>query len=400
MLLDWELTDLKQNLIARLDGRRGGGWVELGSNAGRAAFCPLSIEDPAYQIAEAVKTLLRITLRDPRDGWSLPLFIGRVTIPETKDGKDGEQLGLSARDPFFHLSRLLVRQVTGSVWEARTFKAIEQELIMWSLIENAPASHGIIKGALSASGVKRDRTYPPTKEIALAIQQMAEVINGPDFEVQPIVAADGTFARFNTFYPQQGSDKTGSVKFIHRREPNGTTEFNLAPAGDDICNRCVAVGAPIQEPSEGSPYGIYPGYVAEHAASIAAYGAWERRVQFEDVKETATLQAHAQAVVAASAFPIPHFDYTAAPERASDETGDGVPPIFGRDYWLNDLVRCEAHLPQLADPLVLDGRVVDAKVTEDESTGQLKVKTGCSILVSSAGLTGQAITLKIPEGLE
>ncbi len=397
MYLDWELCDLKQSLLTRLDNRRSGGRVELAQNRGRAAFCPLSIEDEAYELAATMETLLRVTLRGPSD-WSLPLFIGRAVVLETKDEAGAEEFGISAQDAFFHLERLLIRQVTGTIWEPRVFAATAQEQIMWSLIEKAPVGHGVIKGVLSASGINRDRTYPPTKEIGLALQQMSEVINGPDFEFEPIVLSDGTIARFNTFYPKQGTDKSDDVVFVHREEPNSSTKFNLAPAGDEMCNRCIAIGAPQQEPTETSPYGLYPGYVAEHAASVALYGALEKRLMLEDVIETPTLQAHAQAEVAAHAFPIPYFDFTSAPEPIGQESGDGVPPVFGQDYWIGDTVGCEAHLPALAEPLELAGRITDARLTEDEA-GQITTKLSCSIAVSSAGIGGQAVTVKIPEGV-
>lgn len=416
MHLDFELLDRKQNLLTRLDNRRAGGRTELGVNAMRRAFCPLSLEDPAFGLAEATKTLLRITLKGPED-FALPLFIGRVLIPEQGSALEQEELGLNAVDPLFQLGRALGRKVVGSTWEAVTFgatDATDQSQIMWELID-AAEDHGIIEGSLPAS-VNRDRTYLPGKQTDQALIEMTEVINGPDFELEP-VAGEGTedLVRFNTFHPRQGSDKSADVVFVYGAAPSTATSFVHAPGGDGIVNRVVVVGAPLNAEEEESPFATFPAYVAEHAASIAEYGVFEELIPLEDVVEGATLQAHAEAIIAARAAPIPYFSFTAAPEQSDSEpTGsDGVPPRFGIDYWIGDTIGCRAYLGATEDefgtpvdadghpvePLNLTGRVMDAVVTELESE-QIAVRVSCHPEVKSEGITGEAITLKVPEVIE
>lgn len=395
MYLDFELCDRNQNVLTRLDNRRPGGKVELGLNAMRSATCPLSLEDPARELAAAVETILRVTLKS--DAGDLPLFIGRVVIPEQGSGPEGEQILLSALDPMFQLEKALARKVTGSVWEAMTFAATDQSQIMWSLI-NAATTHGVAKGSLPAS-VNRDRTYIPGKYIGEALREMTEVINGPDFELEPTVATDGTLATFNTFYPKLGSDLSADVVFVHGAAPYTASGFSYAPGGDGIINRVVVVGAPLSNEGEGSPFVSFPSYVAQHAASIAEFGVFEQIVQLEDVVQGSTLKAHAEAVIASNAYPIPYFDFTSMPEQVDGETGEGVPPVFGQDYWLGDTVGCEAYLGGDDEPLKLTGRITDATVTELES-GQVAVKVSCTPEVSAAGITGESVTLHIPEVTE
>jgi hypothetical protein len=268
MRLDWELVDLRQRLLTRLDSRKAGSQVELGVNKMRTAKALLSLADDAREKARAIDTVLRVTLKGP-NGFSRPLFIGRVVIPSRNAaGRDQQILELNALDPLHQLNNMLVRKVTGSNWEAMGFKGIDQSLIMWSLIESI-GGHGVEKGSLPASQ-NRDRTYPPTKSIGEALLQMSEVINGPDFELEPVLSGDGTLCNFNTFHPRQGEDKSDTVKFVYRAAPRTATGFSYTPAGDDVINRVVAVGAPQQEPTEESPIGIYPAYVAEHAALRAS----------------------------------------------------------------------------------------------------------------------------------
>lgn len=402
MYLDWDLADLKGNRLIRLDNRRSGGNVEVGLNAARRAFCPLSLEDPALAIASAVDTVLRVVLKGP-DEFSLPLFVGRVVIPEETSEADSSQLGLHAIDPMFSLERALARVVEGATWSARVFTATDQSAIMWALIAGA-VDHGVIEGSLPAS-IARDRTYPPGKEVGPALIEMSEVIGGPDFELEPVITTGGTLARFNTYYPNQGTDRSASVVFVHGGSPQTALAFSHTPGGEEICNRFLAIGAPLDQEGEeeAPPYSTNPSYLAEHAASIAKYGVFERREQWTDVQETETLQAHAESVVAASAYPTPYFDFSAAPEQAEEETGEGVPPRFGIDYWLGDTIGIESY-EGTADPdngddptHSLTGRVTDATVTELDS-GQVAVKVSCAPSVSAAGVTGQALTLLVPEG--
>lgn len=396
MHLDWELCDLNQEVLTRLDNRRAGGHVDPGLNVGRRAFCPLSLGDPALALAKAVKTVLRVTLKGP-DDFSMPLFIGRVTIPERGSEAGKRELGLYALDPMFSLERKLARTVKGSVWEAVVFAAKDQSEIMWGLIDLLEG-HGVAEGDLPAS-VKRDRTYPPGKEVGPALIEMSEVIDGPDFELEPVIASDGTLCRLNTYYPRQGEDRSEDVVFVHGRAPHTATAFRFAPGGEEIVSRVLAIGAPRDQEGE-VPYADHPGYVAEHAGSIALYKeAFEKRLSFDDVIETATLESHAKAAVAAGAFPTPFFDFTAAPEQVEDELGEGVPPVFGRDYWLGDTIGVEHYADPEGDPLQLTGRVTDAVVTERASR-QIEVKVTCAPEVSSEGVTGEAVTVRVPEGEE
>lgn len=396
--LQWELCDLEQNVLTRLDNRLGGARVELGLNAGRRAFCPLSLDDPALEVAKAIATVLRVTLKGA-DDFSLPLFIGRVVIPERNSEPEKRELGLYALDPFFQLERALIREVAGSVWSAKTFAGIDQSAIMWALIA-AASGHGVIEGDLPAS-VSRDRTYPPGKEVGPALIEMSEVIGGPDFELEPL-AGEGTstLAQFNTHYPRQGSDLSTDVVFVHGKAPYTAKAFSYSPGGEEIANRVLAIGAPREQEGE-VPYAEHPGYVAEHVESIEENGPFEKRLQLEEVTETPTLESYAKGAVAAAAYPIPYFDFTAAPEKAGyDGVGaPGVPPRFGIDYWLGDTVGVEHYADPDGEPLELTGRVTDAVVTERASR-QIEVKATCAPEVSSTGVTGEAVTVRVPEGEE
>lgn len=399
MHLAWDLVDREQNQLTRLDNRLEGGNTEIGLNGARRAKCPLALDDPALGIATAMDTFLRVILKGEDLPEDLPLFIGRVLTPEETSVAEKPALNLVAIDPYLQLERTLIRLQVGTEWDPATFTAIDQAQIMWALIAMG-SGHGIVAGDLPAS-VSRTRTYPPGKEVGAALIEMSEVIDGPDFELEPVIATDGTICRFNTFYPQQGSDLSDTIRFQHGGEAEDAPGFTFSPSGEALCNRAIVIGAPINSDEGEAPFVFHRAFVAKHEGSIAKYGWFEKREQVEDISETATLQAHAESMVAASAFPVPYFDFTAAPEKVDGETGLGIPPVFGKDYWLGDTVGVDAYLNG-ADPArgdepthALSGRITDVVVTELAS-GQIQVKSSCSPSVDATGVTGFAATVKVP----
>lgn len=405
MRLDFELCDLEQNVLTRLDNRREGGRVELGLNSNRRATVPLSLGDPARKLATSMDTVLRVTLRDDDSNFSLGLITGRVTIPEQSGSADSEGLVLNASDQLFDLDDALIGATVGggnplvlgstSTLVARWISGTEQSQIMWMLIDESDVET-VMLGDLEGS-VNRDRTYPAGKSVGEALVEMTGVIFGPDFELVPVVRSDGILSRFDTHYPRQGTDLSGSIEFVYGKAPFTAQAFGYSPGGS-LTNRVVAVGAPIQGAVEGDTLLVQPGYIAEHLDSIGRYGVFERYLPLEDVSNTSTLQAHAIATVAAGAIPVPYFSFSSGFEPVGIEVGEGVPPAFGRDYWIGDTIGVVARTPDWAEgdeDLELTGRITDATIIEHDS-GQLSVQVSCSPEVSSSDVTGETIAVVQP----
>jgi hypothetical protein len=403
MHLDWELCDLNQTVLTRLDNRRAGAKIEIGLNSYRRASCPISLEDPARRLAESMSTVLRVTLRGP-DNFSRVLAIARVTIPEQSGSTETEGETIFATDPLAECDAALIGRriplayvyVPGStvVVMPKWFYETEQSEIMWSVIEDS-AVETVVQGSLEGA-VLRNRTYPTGKSVGEVLFQMSEVIGGPDFEFEPVVRNDGVLCQFNTFHPRQGEDRSGEVIFAYGKPPFTATEFNYAPGG--IVNRATVVGAPIQDAFEGDSLLMHPAYIAVNGDSMAEFGTFEEYVALEDVAEITTLESHAKAIVAAGAYPTPFFTFASALEQVGDELGTGVPPAFGRDYWIGDTVALSVRTPDWTegdDDLELTGRITDAEITELDS-GQLAVQLTCSPEISDADVTGEIVTVIQP----
>jgi hypothetical protein len=403
MRLDWELCDLNQNVLARLDNRRAGAKVEIGLNSYRRASCPISLEDPARGLAESMNTVLRATLRGPGD-FSRVLAIARVTIPEQSGSSDSDGEIIYATDALAECDAALIGRrippayayVPGStvVVMPKWFYETEQSEIMWTVIEDS-AIETVAQGSLEGY-VERNRTYPPGKSVGEVLLQMSEAIDGPDFEFEPVVRDDGVLCQFNTFHPKQGQDLSGEIVFAYGKSPFTATEFNFAPGG--LVNRATVVGAPIQDAFEGDSLLMHPAYIAKHEASIAEFGTFEEYEALEDVSEITTLEAHAKAIVGAGAYPTPFFTFASAFEQVDSEVGPGVPPAFGRDYWIGDTIGLSVRTPDWTegqDDLELTGRITDAELTELDS-GQLAVRLTCSPQISDVDVTGEIATVIQP----
>lgn len=396
MRLKWELLDLEQTLIAELEDRKAGGWVEIGLNGYRNAELPLSVEAAAALEATPIDTVLRTTLLGP-DDFERIIFQGRVSIPEESGSTDlGGTVKLTAFDAMTELEDALISTTINypnpstDAWGITEFTDWEQSLILWGLV--ALSDVETIQFGTTEGSVNRDRTYLPGKPVSEAFIEMSEVENGPDFEFNPIEDGTGKLVEFNTFYPSQGEDLSDDIRFVSGADPETATNYTYSPGGR-INNRVIGMGLAF------SFYGnaVQPAFIAEHAASITQFGVFEKVLDLPELTtdDLDAIQAHAETEVAANAYPIPYFQFTPAMEPYDEESGVGVPWAFGKDYWIGDTVGLDVHRPD-GSTLALAGRVTDGKVTESD-TGQLQVELTCSTEVSFDGVDSSFIWVVQPE---
>jgi hypothetical protein len=382
-VLTWQLCDLDDVVLKTIRDRRPGGKVYGGVNKGRGASLSVSLEDPVVDVLSAQDTQLRVL----RDGWTQPLFKGRVVVPQGQASAEAaEGYTINALDPFAHLEVSFHKgTLSGGTKIPTRFAGVDQSQIMWSLIDALDTGHGIQEGSLPAS-VSRDRSYIAGKQIAEALVQMSEVINGPDFELVPLMS--GGSATFNTYYPRQGADLTDTVVFEYGYGDQTALSFAPAPSGELLRNRCLAVG---QDQGDGTHLVA----IAEHAGSIAQYGGvFEEVLAFSDISVLATLGEHATAVVAEQAFPIPYFDFAAGEDgpvfAPSDEDGE---------FWQGDDIKVMAKLPRDAEAQPYTGRVTDWELTEGQA-GEIVPKLTCQPIVDDAAVSLSADAWTLPVDVE
>lgn len=382
-MLAWQITDRNQGALATLTDRRLGR-INIARNGGREASVAVALDDAVTLKVLPLRSLLKVTLNGAL------IFCGRITSPSFADqagaGEGGASTTIAALDPLNHLERCFTKGLAA-------FTADDQSEIMAALIDHvADRDHGVTEGSLWTGGTDRDRTYFDGKQIAEALVQMSEVIGGPDFELEPIFATDGTIARLNTF-EEQGDLRPATFEYgfgVHN-----VAGFSWEPSGEEVCNKFTAAGEPVN--------GVAPAYVAQSVGSQDTHGGtFERFEVVNDVSVIATLEAYAKEQVRRYAYPIDYFEITLPPQQASgdmegeDFTGAayGQPPVCGpnADYWIGDTITARIRRNIEVD---VQGRVDELELTEDDQ-GAVTVKLTCApVALDATDITGASTTATV-----
>jgi hypothetical protein len=388
--LRWALCDSQGRLLAPIDQFEQDS-LTVGLNDIRTATVTVSIEDPVVSLVQSMATRLKAWLNG-HIVLNAPVF-----LPDHNCSMQGQAgtLAVSATDN--------LRLATAFVRAFADLFGVDQSEIMALLMEAADATatekadgvlgHGIIRGALAAS-VLRDRSYYDLTNIWEALLNMSQVIDGPDFELEPLDREDGVFAQLNTFYPKQGTDRSGSVTLEYGVGATNASSFGWQPSGEQLCNRFICAG----ETPEGSP--TTPAWLSENLESQRLYGIYEGNEVDTEVSEVPTLKEKADNVVATRAFPLDFVTIQPAiQEPGRDEVEFGVPPRFGpptdpdADFWLGDTTKIVAREGELNKTLT--GRAVVATLSTADEAGNVAVAVGFSPPDHVAGVTGQEVALTL-----
>lgn len=384
----WELCQRSnQSLLAPLDGRLPGAKVDITRHQARAAQLAISLDDAAAPLVSVGDAVLRCTVA----GWTNPLFVGRITQEGLLYDEQNNTLTISALDPWVQVQKAGVYGsgiFGGGVLSYLTYTATQQATIINALLAHAISrgvNHGIVAG-LAPSSTTKTLSFPAGSNIADAILSITGYLDGIEFELTPKQAVDGSLATINMYYPRQGSDLSASIIVKIGIDENDTaTAFSYTPAIDGIHNRHTVIGdATGIATLAGLDYPSHPAYVAEHAASQAAYGVFEDSEFLSGVTDPTILASYAKAIVAANAIPTDAFALTLDPERG---------PEFGpgKDVWMGDTIAAQAGLPE--ETMNLSGRIASASIVENEN-GDADVVVACEPEASS-GVTGSTATVVI-----
>jgi hypothetical protein len=256
-----------------------------------------------------------------------------------------------------------------------------------SALVNTTAGAASATPPAAAATQARDRTYYDGQNIWDALQEFPGLIDGVDFELEPLDREDGIYAQLNTFYPRQGSDRSDSVVMEFGCGRHNASAYTFDPSGEQLVNRYIIAG---QTP-DASP--TTPAWISEQIESQKLYGPLEGFEVDTDIIDNATLQAHADAVVRTRAFPIDFFSI--APAVEGDTEQYGTPPQFGpdADYWLGDTIG--TIIKDGALEVGLRGRVSGAVITEADQAGNVAVEISCTPPDKAAAVTGFSTNLTL-----
>lgn len=410
--LTWEICDLSQNVLSRLDSRNPGAKISIPNNGARRATVTIDPAEPelAAGLAGSAAAGTGLPMLDrvlrARIVNHPPHFCGRIMAPDVKRQGADRLVTLNAFDPWTaSLDRSFIHEIVGPQLRYKQFGPVDQTAMIREMIAYpfaAPAGAFVARGIYATdlsdgtrfpTSFNRTRSYAVGTPLGAAITELANLDFGPDVELRPLTDAANPTAlcELVTHYPKRGTDKSESVVFEYGHGRQSATEADVVPA-DDPCNYFIAIGA---SPTGAGDWRI--ACIAQHAGSIAAFG---QLADFEDRSETtdrATLRNYAAAQVAERQNPVAFFSFTQAPQWIASppipttDDPQGSPPSFGldADYYIGDTIALRIQ-PDGTDDASLQqtliGRVTDAEITELES-GQVVVRCDCSPELDSASVT-------------
>jgi len=254
-------------------------------------------------------------------------------------------VSVEVRDPWFTLEHRRVRTTT-------RYTATDAGTIAWNLIndQNSLSTTRIQQGTITAS-VSRDRTYERGKQVAEAIKQLSEVINGFYFRFDPVDDTPGTHAELVVMPATASGTTLAGVKFEFGEE----TISNIEDYEVSVFlprNRVTSVGAPLEGEGEITA-------VATDAASVTTYDLFDEEASFATVETTGTLQEHADEEVRAD--PIKTYSLSLGPDA----------PMLWDDFDVGDIISFYIENGELTETGT--ARVVEATVeVTDEDSERLK----------------------------
>lgn len=245
-----------------------------------------------------------------RDG--AKLFRGRAGPAQDQLSADAHTVTVTALDYRAMLDRRIL--LAGDTLQ---FTQVDQSAIAWALASasfaRAAGGLGITRGTGQTTGVLRDRTYEPGKSCGEAVQQLAEVGGGFEWDVDPDL-------RFNVHHPQRGDQRLDVVLDYGGRVAGLSRSVNPS----DFANSVRVSG----REASGDTVGPAPALRTAANVATAPEGRWEAQVG-TDLITTAAVAGRADFELTQRAQIRPAYTATLAP-------GVWTGP---ESFWVGDTVR-------------------------------------------------------------
>lgn len=285
-----DLTQVKISQKLNAAGTMTGTWVVPSGWSG---------DDP-YTLTMPARTM-GVALRDGR-----PLFGGILWTRQPDDTEQSVALGfsdwLSFFDHRFVLPTFTPDGTTSQVSALSTlFAQVEQNDIARALLTQAQAHTGGNLGIVvdtTVSGILRDRTYAGHElvDVATALKQLAEVIDGPDFAfgVAPVLDTNGRVVKTLRL----GNPRLGQSGSPHVLEWGANvTGLEWPSDGTKMVTRAYATG-------EGMDVGQLVAVAENSAAYSDGWPLLEQESSYNTVSTDETLQEHADADLYRNRLPV------------------------------------------------------------------------------------------------
>jgi hypothetical protein len=272
---------------------------------------------------------------DDQTGQEFAVFRGTITQSEDQLTTENHVTTYTCHD----YAATLTRRLLTSTY---TVTARDQDLIAGDLLSRATAVSMSSGASLSPacflpigllacnpdgslrglSGQNRDRTYYGSQNIGTALDDLAKITNGFDYDVAPSAVDDHDSLRI--FYPQQGVTRTGGIALQY-----GSTVATVTRSVNsaDYANYVRVLG----NNQSANPTPQFYGEAAAAGAATTPAGIWMLADDAADVTVAAALGEKAVGDIALNAILVPHYTLGLAPGAYSwgnPNMGDTVPLII------------------------------------------------------------------------
>lgn len=317
--------------------------------------CPLNYEKVTVISKSTRQVWLRVYRRDTANDSEYLVWYGKLY----ECSYSGDENAATLVMKFENVVNLLANRYVPSDYSVTT--ATDQSDILWALINNTQlltgGNLGITRGAAPVSKNRTAVTELQNRTIKDVMESYSEVIDGVDWEITP-TPKNPAIHIFNTYFTttgakyHKGDTVTTPITYIvdnaGASSLNNASSFSITEQGKDFANSIKVLGATVDEATVTS--------TAQDAASITAYGLFEKVSQESTLEEQSTVDDRADELLSAlSIVPlainfklIPHVQ----PRVGTYDVGD----IFSVRFQYYDAVIFET-----------DYRVYGIAITVDEN---------------------------------
>lgn len=362
MVLDWILCHRDGQEKGGIVNREPGSSVTIRLTGEREAKITCSAEEDLTRTIHPGRTRLKVRMNQ-RDRLTDLIFNGLIAQPKST----WLTTEIPAVGPHFRLLNASPARIYedggDNSWEPNVDTDLELSELMWKVIQvsdrrvrqlndeefdpgdQAPTL-GIIEGDLYDTGITRSWNPYYLGTSWDALQDYRKKKDYPDFILNPLDREDGIHARFDTFILPD--TPTNAVFELGQN----VVDIDWEPGVVDpsLCNQYVLMGE-----ASGSRA---PAYVAENKESINRLGVYNRIEQASSEWDMEQIQKKAEEYVSRHAWVMHFFDLQLPVELGGtaegwsrDALGNpipnseryGVPPVYGEDYGLGDIVTVRVH---------------------------------------------------------
>ena len=334
----WEST-----LITELPSARGRRLDQQLNSSATLTFTLDGQSDPAALVQELAHDVVAWRWDDAQ-GKDIAYFRGIISQSEDQLSEQSHSVTFTAHD---YIAMLTRRFVTANV----TFAATDQDSIVAALLNNAravfstpgttsfaPGSYLPVRQVQVAgdgvtsrgpSGQTRDRTYAGSQQIGSALDDLAHVIGGFDYDVVPAWRFGGTdqYDWFRIFYPSQGVIRTEPVLEYGGKIASVTRSIN---SGDYSNFERVLGNNGSVDPNAAQLYSERWNSDSNNV-TVTPLGLWMDAQNNADVSVQATLDQAAAGALNLNGLLVPSYTLTLAPRTYRDglvNMGDTVPVVI------------------------------------------------------------------------